>query len=700
MAILHKSKRLKKELSLFNVYALATGATLSSGLFLLPGLAAAQAGPAVILAYLLAAVPLIPALFSMAELSTAMPRAGGLYYFLDRSMGPLVGTIGGLGTWLVLTLKTAFALVGMGAYLTLFLPQLPLTELAVALAVILGALNLLGAGKTGQLQGYLVAALLMALAWFFIKGVFHIETEYFQGFLDSGYQPILSTAGMVYVSYIGVTKIASLSEEVQNPERNLPRAMIWALVTALVIYGVGTTVMVGCLPAEVLHQDLTPVATTARRIAGPWGAIAMTAAAVLAFFSVTNAAILSASRYPLAMSRDHLLPRFFRLLSKKRTPKTAIGVTVALIVAFLTLLDPTKIAKLASAFQLLLFALACLAVIIMRESRIESYDPGYRSPLYPWMPILGILAPMVLIVEMGWWSTLFSLGLIVLGGLWYLLYARRRVERSGAVLHVFARLGERRYAGLDRELRGILREKGLRDEDPFDFVIARAQFVDLKHAVDFEDVVRVAAEKLGERLKVEPRRLQEGFMQGTRLGATPVSKGVALPHIRLPRLPWPQLVMVRCHQGVRVEVDEELLGERSGEKPVHAFFFLVSPQEDPGQHLRLLAQIAEHAGSKGFVKRWLAAQDEHELKTMLHRDEHFLSLLIRTGTKAAELIGRPLAELKLPAGTLVALIHRDGQLVIPRPRTVLKDGDRLTIIGEPLGIQKLAQRYLKADGAD
>ena len=114
MGVLHASKRLTKELTLFHVYALATGATLSSGLFLLPGLAARDVGPAVVLAYLLAAVPLVPAMFSVVELATAMPRAGGAYYFLDRSLGPLAGTIGGLGTWLALTLKTAFALVGLG----------------------------------------------------------------------------------------------------------------------------------------------------------------------------------------------------------------------------------------------------------------------------------------------------------------------------------------------------------------------------------------------------------------------------------------------------------------------------------------------------------------------------------------------------------------------------------------------------------
>jgi len=117
-------QRLKKSLKLFDVYALATGTTLSAGFFLLPGIAAMNAGPAITLAYLIAALPLIPATFSIVELTTAMPRAGGLYYFLDRSMGPLLGTIGGIGTWLALILKVSFALIGMGVYIGLFVPNL------------------------------------------------------------------------------------------------------------------------------------------------------------------------------------------------------------------------------------------------------------------------------------------------------------------------------------------------------------------------------------------------------------------------------------------------------------------------------------------------------------------------------------------------------------------------------------------------
>jgi len=102
-----------------------------------------------VLSYLIAAIPVVPALFSTAELSTAMPRAGGVYFFLDRSMGPLVGTIGGIGTWLALLLKTSFALIGIGAYASLFLPQTPMLPIAIGFAIIFGFINLLGAKKAG-----------------------------------------------------------------------------------------------------------------------------------------------------------------------------------------------------------------------------------------------------------------------------------------------------------------------------------------------------------------------------------------------------------------------------------------------------------------------------------------------------------------------------------------------------------------------
>lgn len=169
-------------------------------------------------------------MFSVVELATAMPKAGGVYYFLDRSMGPLVGTIGGIGTWLALILKVSFALIGMGVYTSIFFPNLPITPVAVALALALGVLNLYGAKKSGSLQIFLVVGLLLSLIIFIGSGLGEIQVNHFDNFLAAGRSSILSSAGLVYISYVGVTKVASLAEEVADPERTYLAACSWPWV--------------------------------------------------------------------------------------------------------------------------------------------------------------------------------------------------------------------------------------------------------------------------------------------------------------------------------------------------------------------------------------------------------------------------------------------------------------------------------------
>ena len=267
-----KPTRLERELGLWDVYALATGATLSSGFFLLPGLAAAGAGSAMPLSYVLAALIVLPGLFSSVELTTAMPKAGGIYYFLDRSMGPLVGTIGGFGSWIALVLKAAFALIGVGAYLQLFFPQLAFGPVAAALAVLLGIVNWLGAKKSGSAQIMLLIGLFILLLWFCGFGLLEVEVGRLGGVFRPESAGLVSTAGLVIVSYMGLTKVASVAEEVKNPERNLPLGSFLAFGTAVFVYVVGTMVMIGVTGADVLaaadngHGDLTPVATVARAL--------------------------------------------------------------------------------------------------------------------------------------------------------------------------------------------------------------------------------------------------------------------------------------------------------------------------------------------------------------------------------------------------------------------------------------------------
>jgi amino acid transporter/mannitol/fructose-specific phosphotransferase system IIA component (Ntr-type) len=688
-----QQNRLRKELNLFHVFAIATGTTLSAGFFLLPGLAANYVGPAVPLAYLIAAIPLVPAMFSIIELATAMPRAGGVYYFLDRTLGPMIGTVGGLGTWAALVLKVSFALIGMGAYTTLFFPSLNIVAVAVTIAIVLGFLSLYGSRKSGKLQVLLVSVLLFLLLVFIGDGIPKLNYSHFDNFFSSGWSSIFAASGMVYISYVGITKIASLSEEVKNPEKNLPLGIFLALGTSLIIYVFGTIIMVGVIPLDIFKGNLTPVAAAGEIMLGEAGVILFSIAAVFAFVSVANGGTLSASRYPLALSRDHLLPRFFLKVTRWDTPLYATLVTIGTIVMILLLLDPMGIAKLASAFQLMVFAFICLAVIITRESKIEAYDPGYKSPLYPWMQILGIVLPFVLIFEMGLMPLLFSFGLIAVGVVWYWMYGRKKVVRTGAIYHLFERMGRLRYDGLDSELRGILKEKGLREADPFDEIVARSLVIDLENKEAFEEVVNRSARWFSKFVDKSAEEIEKQFLEGTRMGATPVTHSIALPHIRLNKMQQAEMVIVRGKNGVHIKFKNPLTDFEEDEQDVNAVFFLVSPQEDPTQHLRILAQIAGRVEEDTFLSEWKNARDEQEIKEALVHEDRLLSITVKKHTPSSSLIDHALKDVRFPEGCLVAMLRRQGKTIIPKGNTVIKEGDRLTIIGEPKGMNELKQMY-------
>lgn len=710
-----ESNKLKKELNLFDVYAICTGAMFSSGFFLLPGIASAAAGPAVVLGYLLGGILVLPTMFSLAELSTALPKAGGSYYFLDRSLGPMVGTIGGVGNWFTLIFKSAFSLVGMGAYLYIFL-DLNVTILAIILTLVFTLTNIIGAKQTSRLQVALVMFPIIIIGLFLLAGLTEVwshevsdrHDRQFTPFLPHGMEGLAVTIGLVFISYGGLKKVASMSEEVNNPERNIPLGMFLSLLTAIIVFVAGVYIMVALLEPETLRGDLTPAASAVGEfpewLPGQTALMLVVLAAVFAFASTANAGIMSASRVPMAMARDQLVWNKLSRLGRFNTPVIAILLTGGVMTILILTLDIENVAKLGSAFMLMTFGLIHLALIVMRESKIESYDPGFRTPFYPWMQIAGMLISLWLIIQIGWLSVLFTAGVGALSIMWYVYYARKRVYRDGAIYHIFERLGRRRYGELDKEILGILKEKGLRETDPFDQVVARAYVIDRKKNCNFEqilsDAVRSLSERLPERveefaesLPTSPSELTEGFKEGTIMGGTPIAKGVALPHLRIHGIKHPEMVLVRCREGLHPKVWNEWYATHEVKPKCYAFFFLVSPDENPAQHLRFLSQLASRVEDEEFLKEWLSVGNEQELKELLLQDNRFFALQLNRGDASKTLIGKMIKHIDIPELALIAMIYRDGHVIVPTGKTELKDGDRLTIIGDEGSIRQLYKKY-------
>jgi len=436
-------KELERDLGLPSVLAISIGAMIGSGIFILPALALKIAGPAVILAYLLAGLLVVPAALSKSEMATAMPEAGGTYIYIERGMGPLLGTIAGVGTWFSLSFKGALALVGGVPYLLLIF-DLPLKPVALGLATVLILVNLLGAKQTGRLQVGIVVVMLAALGWFAAGSAPSVQSANYANFFADGVGGLLAATGLVFVSYAGVTKVASVAEEVENPDRNIPVGILGSLAFTTLLYVAIVAVMVGITDPGAIAGSLTPVAVAAEATLGQAGVVVVIVAAVLALISTANAGVLSSSRYPFAMSRDKLAPPSLSTVSDRfGTPVTSITLTGAVMLVLIAFVPILEIAKLASAFQIMVFALINVAVVAFRQGSAE-YEPAFTSPLYPWMQIFGAVTGVLLLTQMGVIALAGAAIITLASVVWYALYVRPRVRREGV-----ARDAIRRRVGRD-----------------------------------------------------------------------------------------------------------------------------------------------------------------------------------------------------------------------------------------------------------
>ena len=225
-------------------------------------------------------------------------------------------------------------------------------------------------------------------------------------------------------------------------------------------------------------------------------------------------------------------------------------------------------------------------------------------------------------------------------------------------------------------------------------LVSNAEIIEIEGRVAFRDVINMASGRLGKKLGLSEEKLFENFMEGTKIGATPVSHGIALPHIRLHGIDDPTLLIIRSMSGVDIPEDIEIFESSEETEPIVAFFFLISPDSDPAQHLRILAKIADRVDDEDFMHEWLGDKTHQELKEILLRDDRFISLTIQREGPTNELFGKKIRETGMPEGSLITMIHRDGKLIVPRGSTVIEGGDRLTIIGEPKGIKALKKKYI------
>ncbi len=616
---------LKKELGFLGVFSIAAGAMISSGLFVLPGIAYKNAGPAVVLAYALSGILMIPVILAKTELATAMPKAGGSYFFIERSLGPLAGTLAGFANWLSIALKSAFALVGIGVVMAGLLKNvLPdwgewnIKLIACAACLIFAVLNLVSTKGTGQLQVVLVAALLVILVVFVAKGLFMVKIPNFEMFVDGkeqsfmplGLQSVFAVSGMVFVSYGGLTKVASIGEEVKNPSRNLPLGMFAAFIGVCTLYILVVFVTVGIVKPDTLANSYTPIADGAFVIMGTVGTTIIGVAAFLAFATTANSGIMAASRSPMAMSRDGLLPEAFARTSKRfSTPYISIAMTALFIMAIL-FLSIENLVKTASTMMILMFMMVNLSVIIMRKSGLQNYRPTFRAPLCPWLQVISIIVMGFLIFEMGVIPLLLTGAFALVAIVWYLAYVHRKIDRESAFVHMVkqALSPELAQRGLEEELKQITIERDEISLDRFDHLVKDAAVLDFEKSMPATEFFEKISEELSNHIDAKKGYLEKRFLDREMDSSTVLRPGLAIPHVIVEGEKVFYLLIARCKEGV---VFSELSPK------VHIAFVLVGSQDERNFHLRALMNIAHIVETPDFDDKWLKARNIEQLRDIV-----------------------------------------------------------------------------------
>ncbi len=603
--------KLKKDLGFWDVFAITSGAMISSGIFILPGIAFSHTGPSVFISYLLAGLLALFGAFSIVELASAMPRAGGDYFFITRSMGPLFGTVAGFLSWFALSLKTAFAIIGISEILHLSF-GLDIILSSSVLTVIFLAINIVGVSAAGKFEIVIVLLLLGLMIFHLITGLPMIDLQRFSDFAPHGVNAIFLTAGFVFVAYGGLMQVASISEEVKNPRKNIPMGLFSSIFVVTLLYTLVTMVAVGTVDAGQLSGNLTPIASSARNILGPVGGYLLTAAALLAFISTGNAGILSASRYPFALSRDQLIPAFIDKVNPRTgTPVISILITGLIIFAsfFLKL---EVLVKAASTVVILSYILAQVAIIVLRESHLQNYRPSYRAPFYPWLQILSLLLFSLLLIDIGWEALLISGSLVFIAVMIYVLYGKRKNNSPFAMLRLLQRLTNQKLvagAELEQELKEILSERDDIIFDRFDKLVDSAIITDMEGPFSLEGLVDHCASRLSEVLDISQEDIIELLLAREEESSTALNSQVAVPHIVIEGMKKFRIMIVRIKEGVHFSPLYPT---------IKAVFILAGTRDERQFHLQALSAIAQITLQPDFIHDWMQAQSPSNLRDILH----------------------------------------------------------------------------------
>ena len=399
--------RLNRAVGALDLTALGIGAIIGTGIFVIIGEAIAESGPALVISFLLAGITCVFSALAYAELASSLPVSGSAYTYAYATMGEVLAWIIGWDLILEYGVSVAAVAVGWGSYFTTLLDSLfgitlsdsitlppgdggDVNVPAFLLVLAVAALLISGVRQSARSNTVMVITKLAVLVFFIVAAATAFNGDHFSDFAPNGFGGVETAAALIFFAYIGFDAVSTGSEETDNPQRNLPIAIIGSLVIATILYILVSVAAVGALPADQLAGDDSPLATALSEGAGlAWGADIVSFGALVAITSVVLTILYGQTRVAYSMCRDGLMPeRLGAIWEKTRTPVVltlVFAIPVAILAAFVPL---KKIAELVNIGTLFAFFIVNIAVIWLRRTKPDM-ERGFRVPLVPVFPLIG-----------------------------------------------------------------------------------------------------------------------------------------------------------------------------------------------------------------------------------------------------------------------------------------------------------------------
>jgi amino acid transporter/nucleotide-binding universal stress UspA family protein len=462
---------LSREMKLMDATLIGVGAMIGAGIFVLTGLAAGVAGPALIITFALNGFVALLTSFSYAELGSCFHDAGGGYLWVKEGLPKWNGFISGWMSWFAHAVACSLYALGFGAYFELVIHEFnivmphwgflsPQKILAAVTAILFAYINFRGASETGKVGNLVTIAkivILMIFIGFGLNFVFKRPDwqSAFSNFFPHGWGGVFKAMGLTFIAFQGFEVISQCSEEIKNPKRNIPRAVFLSLAIVVPIYLlIAFTALGSVIPPDnttpwdylASHKETALVEVAKSFFTG--GGIMLLIGGIISTMSALNATIYSSSRVAFAMGRDRNFPTFFGKVHKKNfTPHLSILISLFIVVLMAVSLPIEDVASAADIMFLLLFLQVNITLIRLRKKRPD-LDRGFFTPLFPYLSIFGILSLLLLALYMfaysptAWIVTAvwISVGLFV-----YKFYAAHREVEHVRKVRSLERLERKEY---------------------------------------------------------------------------------------------------------------------------------------------------------------------------------------------------------------------------------------------------------------